>query len=220
MDNLQSFTPEYADSLKLDMMHDSEDYFNIDAQNHHERLKEWCEANWPTFFVRERDKRQRITFHECCFCFTRKTFTSGSGHPQTANVVFYPGLESQDLKTPTDLYDWLIRRIRFHQKAKLPLIFPRINITHHRRYVRLEWSPEDDETELLNKRVNELKTQVTGLTKQSSTLKLSCRHWYDSFVNLTDAYNLVIKPLDPGPMLPPSPKSHASSQMSSEEDLT
>ena len=221
MEHNDSQRDEFVSKLKLCIVQDAILTFDMDNDEHHDQLKQWCTDNWNPLIVSAKEKKQRITFHECCFCFTRKTFTPSAGHSPDVSFTFYPGVYSQTIKNPTELYAWLIKSMEQHKTQSIPLIFPRINVTHHRRHL-LDSLEGHEEVDLLGKRVSELDNEIAKLRRNNSKLQGSASFWYDKYCSLDDIVRSGILTMHRarGPVIPSISHRSPQTHMSSEEDLT
>lgn len=177
---------------------------------HKEQLKAWCAEQWPATFRKSLQSGNAIHYHDCCSCFSRRAFCKLAGHPelQSSRLTRMPSF--QDVSTADGLYHWVLARLTENRKRGHRTYMPAINRVHF-DVEDLEAAEEENERELLRKRVDELgareqllSSQVAALKEQNELQLLATKTWYLKYQEaverhdrgLTSAFTTPLKRLD------------------------
>lgn len=166
--------------------------FDLDSSRDLANLKEWAKTHWYSTIKKSMDSCNPAVYHECCFCFSRRTFCKRSGHREleSASVLRIPSLRS--VKTPEDFFKWLLDKIKTHERLGRKTIYPAINKLHVE-----EEEPEEEEcyrqTSMLAKRCAILQEENNGarntieqLVRDNSRLRESSRSWYERYAMVSE----------------------------------
>lgn len=179
----------------------------IDPENtaHQEWLKKWCKAHWLSTFKRSLVYGNKLTYHCCCNCFSRRSFTKASGHPPllSIGVLQIPGL--RNAVSHEDLYQWLLDILRESTRQRQKVIFPSLN-RHHidRQEYEEEEEQERDQEKLLAKRNADLEEkldktmrQALELKKHNEQLLMSSKSWHEKYEQLLSHGSAIITLMTP-----------------------
>lgn len=167
---------------------------HFDAKNpwHKERLRTWCQQEWPATFRKSLQSSNAISFHECCCSFSRRQFARFAGHPPLQSAVLTKMPSFREVCSAEDLYHWMLGRLLDNAKRGLPSYFPLINRVHQEL---VEVDADDLETEVasLRKRVEAISSNEERLARELKTLRddnekllLSTKTWYGKYQDLLD----------------------------------
>jgi hypothetical protein len=150
------------------------DHFCVEDPRHCELLREWSKSYWSTI-KNSMNSYNPVTYHECCFCFSRRGFAKKAGHceMQSVSVLKMPSLKA--LQGPDELYKWLLDRIKLQHRLGRKPIFPAIN----RYHVEVEDESEDVEKQIehLGKRCDQLENENRRLRSENAKLLESSQAW-------------------------------------------
>ena len=173
---------------------DSPTEFDMENEDHHYRLKKWCLQHMVTTIIKGAKGFNKVSYHDCCFCFTKRRFTPISKHPETEtqSITRIPTLK--DLTAPIQLYEWIISRMQAHKKDGRKIYFPTVN-TIHREDKSDSIKSMKHEIEMLGKRnqdletrCNETSTELEKMKRDNKRLHASSHEWYKKY---NDAMSLI-----------------------------
>ena len=165
----------------------------ISKESHLEKLRCWCSAHWNATFRRSLMYGNRLTFHWCCICFTRRAFCKVAGHPplESVSVLHIPSLRVAT--GPEDLYNWLLDIAKQRAKLGETMFFPSINMHHIEKNEIEHCTDDEDEENLLQKRVADmqaenqtLREELLRLQKVNQTLLSSTKNWHRRYQELEE----------------------------------
>jgi hypothetical protein len=149
------------------------------------KLKEWCTYHWYGTIKKSMESMNPAVYHDCCFSFSRRHFSKRSNHKplESASVLRIPSFKA--LQTHDDFYEWVMGKIKMHERLGRKPIFPSIN-RHHTEDQCEE--TEEEEMAILAKRCqllgDELCTAhgaIEKLTKDNKRLLESSLSWYSKY---------------------------------------
>jgi hypothetical protein len=163
--------------------------FDLDNPSHDLKLKQWCKVHWPATIKKNLDNYNPVTYHDCCFCFSRRGFTKRWDHPEIESTPITKIPTLKEVNSEEEFHNWLRNKMQERQKAGKTLVFPSVNSTH------LEPPSEREDlfsspkaTEFLRKRCLELShekmevmSQVDKLKAENSRLHASSKSWFDKY---------------------------------------
>ena len=177
--------------------------FDLDNPSHDLRLKQWCKVHWPATIKKSLDNYNPATYHDCCYCFSRRGFTKRGDHPEAEStpITKIPTLKA--VYSEDELHTWLRNKMQERQKAGKTLVFPSVNSPHLEAPGQREDSfSSPKSTEFLRKRCFELShekmevlSQVDKLKADNARLHASSRAGSRSTKRLSDRRRRVWKPL-------------------------
>ena len=56
--------------------------FDLDDPEDDTRLKQWCRVHWSATIKKSMDSYNSVTYHDCCFSFSRRGYTRRWDHPE------------------------------------------------------------------------------------------------------------------------------------------
>ena len=162
-----------------------EKYFDVNSADHAQELKSWCRFHWTNTLSKGMKNYNAPTYHDCCFCFSKRGFAKKAGHPQlqSASMLKIPTLKS--VNNPERLYEWIRNRMEIHSRIGRKPLFPSINALHwiqpDQEYTEAEI---EEEIEYLTKRLDELSVkqkeaqeEIKQLTEDNKKLLASSKSW-------------------------------------------
>jgi hypothetical protein len=163
--------------------------FDLDNPSHDLRLKQWCRIHWPATIKKSLDNYNPVTYHDCCFCFSRRGFTRKWDHPEEESHPITKISTLKEVNSEEEFHSWLRNKMQERQKAGKTLVFPSVNSPHlqapHQREDCLS-SPKA--TDFLRKRCFELShekmevlSQVDKLKADNARLHASSKSWFDKY---------------------------------------
>jgi len=174
----------------------------VDPKNpiHQSWLLMWCKAHWMSTFRRSLMYGNKLTYHICCNCFSRRSFARQAGHPQLLSIGVLQITGLRNASTHEDLFNWLIDVITEKVKQGHKVLFPALNRHHDDREESDESVCQDNQEQdgLLAKRNQELESQLNKTLKQlqdlkkdnERLLKSSC-NWHQRYEELVDSDNVM-----------------------------
>ena len=173
---------------------DSPTDFDMENEDHHYRLKKWCLQHMVTTIIKGAKGFNKVSYHDCCFCFTKRRFTPISKHPETETQSITKIHTLKDLTAPIQLYEWIISRMQAHKKDGRKIYFPTVNIIHREDKSDTIKSMKH-ELDILGKRNQDLQTrcyetmaELEKLKKDNKKLHSSSHEWYKKY---NDAMSLI-----------------------------
>ena len=168
---------------------DSPTEFDMENEDHHYKLKKWCLQHMVTTIIKGAKGFNKVSYHDCCFCFTKRRFTPISKHPETEtqSITKIPTLK--DLTAPIQLYDWIISRMQAHKKDGRKIYFPTVN-TIHREDKSETIKSMKHELEMVGKRNEDLQRknyetliELEKIKRDNKKLHASTQDWYTKYNN-------------------------------------
>ena len=168
---------------------DSPTEFDMENEDHHYKLKKWCLQHMVTTIIKGAKGFNKVSYHDCCFCFTKRRFTPISKHPETEtqSITKIPTLK--DLTAPIQLYEWIISRMQAHKKDGRKIYFPTVN-TIHREDKSETIKSMRHEIEMLGKRNEDLQRknyetliELEKIKRDNKKLHASTQDWYTKYNN-------------------------------------
>jgi len=163
--------------------------FDMDNPSHDLKLKQWCKVHWPGTIKKSLDNYNPVTYHECCFCFSRRGFTRKGDHSEEEShpITRIPTLK--EVNSEEGFHSWLRNKMHEREKAGKTLVFPSVNSPHlqppHQREDCLT-SPKAND--FLRKRCLELSqdkmevlSQVEKLKADNARLHASSKSWFEKY---------------------------------------
>jgi len=166
---------------------------DITKESHLEKLRCWCTAHWNATFRRSLMYGNRLTFHWCCICFTRRAFCKVAGHPplESVSIMQIPCLRVAT--GPQDLYNWLLDIAKQRMKLGEKMLFPSINMHHIEKSELEQFSDDELDYNMLQKRITELqaengalKDEVERLRRANQSMLNSTKNWHKMYQELEE----------------------------------
>ena len=162
--------------------------FDLDDATHDGRLRQWCRVHWPATIKKSLDNFNPVTYHNCCFSFSRRGYSKKWEHPDLESTSITKIHTLKMVSSEEEFHSWLRNKIQEHAKAGRTLIFPSINIPHlevpHQREDHLPSPP----MEFLRKRCLELSeekheiiSQMDRLKADNTRLQASSKSWFEKY---------------------------------------
>lgn len=193
-------TLPYLDETSTDNQSTRLPIFDPNRTEHKARLYYWCQAEWPTF-CRSLLHQNSVYFHDCCSCFSKRRFSKMAGHPslQTSSVITIPSFK--EVQSSGDLFRWLLKMLTYNSKKGARCLFPAFNRYHIEEDCKVGQGRDDDDEEstLLNKRVNELSRELVQAKQMNSHLKTenhklleSSKAWFQRYQEVSEGCYLTV----------------------------
>jgi len=161
----------------------------MDNPSHDLKLKHWCRVHWPATIKKSLDNNNPVTYHDCCFCFSRRGFTRRCEHPELESnpITKIPTLKG--VTSEEGFHSWLRYKMHEREKGGKTLVFPSVNSPHlevpgHRE----DCLSSPKTTEFLRKRCLELSQEkmevlslVDKLKEDNARLHASSKSWFERY---------------------------------------
>ena len=117
-------------------------FMDPENKEHQDWLRNWCKAHWLSTFKRSLVYGNKLTYHCCCNCFSRRRFSKAAGHPPllSIGVLQIPGL--RNATSYEDLYNWLLEILRESTRQKRKSALSQFE-SHTHRQTRLRRRARD-----------------------------------------------------------------------------
>lgn len=148
----------------------------------------WAKFHYTDTIKKGIENSNIIYYHECCFCFSRRSFCKKAGHPMhfTHSILKVPGLK--DVTTASEFYDWLRQKIQEHKDNGRSPLFPGINRYHREHDFTLQTPFLDELVDFLTKKCERLKEEkeayaleIEFLRYDNDRLQASSKNWMDLY---------------------------------------
>ena len=196
------------------------DYLDIDNVMDLEKLKTWCQAQWFTTFRAALMHCNRLQYHACCNCFSRRHFLRQADHPEDETFNVNKLRDFKSIETGDDFYRWQLNLAKENKKNGLKTPFPSINSKHCHGDNDTYLGKEDQENKgLLRKRLLDLEQEVEEKKKlinyvqtENARLLRSSKAWHLKYEELLETY------YPPNDLLATPVKRNVSNWMISEDN--
>mgnify|MGYP000382023965 CR=1 FL=1 len=156
------------------------------------KLKQWCKVHWQASFRKSLDSYNPLTYHDCCFSFSRRGYSRKYDHPEaySTSILKMPSLKQ--LTSEDELHSWIRNKMQEHIKEGRTPVFPTVNTPHIEttlaREDGLQCSPKTPDSQFLRKRCFELSQEkvdiqkrVDQLTEDNLRLQASSKSWFEKY---------------------------------------
>lgn len=159
------------------------------------KLKQWCRIHWSASFKKSLDSYNPLTYHDCCFSFSRRGYSRKYDHPEiySTSILKVPSLKI--LKNEVELHQWVRNKMLEHSREGRVPTFPTINTPHLEstsgREDPMHCSPKTNDTDFMRKRCFELSQErvdlqkkVDQLVQENTRLLASSKSWFEKYQTL------------------------------------
>lgn len=162
--------------------------FDLDDPSHDAKLRLWCRVHWSATIKKSMDSYNSLTFHDCCFSFSRRGYTKRWDHPilESFPISKIPTLKL--VSSEEELHSWLRNRMQERAKAGKTMVFPSVNTRHLLPPDQRDTDLSPCQTEFLRKRLVELSqekqevlSQIDKLKNDNARLHASSKSWFDKY---------------------------------------
>ena len=186
--------------------------FDLDDPRHDEKLKQWSKLHWTNTIKKSLDNSNAVTYHDCCFCFSKRGYSRKWSHPQQEALCIAKMPSFKAITTEEEFSFWLRDKMIERTKKGMILIFPSINIPHLGISHPIESFSSSPQTDFLKKRCLELSEEKQEALSQLERLKADNTRLYASTKSWFDKYQEAIKSKEESLLQTPVKKKGSSSK--------
>jgi len=104
--------------------------FDMDSLEDDMKLKQWCKVHWQASFRKSLDSYNPLTYHDCCFSFSRRGYSRKYDHPEAYSFSVLKVASLRKLTSEEELHSWIRNKMQEHIKEGRTPVFPTINSPH------------------------------------------------------------------------------------------